>query len=181
MIFVYTGNGKGKTTAAVGQIIRALGHKKRACLIQLFKGKEYYGEQKILKKLKDLDFFSFAPYHPLCAKSTERTFVRGEHLFALESVKKQCAKSLDCLEKVLKEKKYALIVLDEFNIALRDKFMKSEKLIDIIRTKAGKSDIIITGRGAPKSLLKIATLITEFREIKHPFQNGISAKKGIEY
>lgn len=171
MIHVYTGNGKGKTTSAIGQIIRALGHKKRVCLIQLFKGKEYYGEQKILKNLKNLDFFSFAPHHPFCRRRIKK-----------HDAARQCISALNLLKNILRKKPpYDLIVLDEFNIAIRDGFMKPEELIDAISEKNIKADIIITGRCAPKALIKIAELVTEMKEIKHPFQKGIKAKRGIEY
>lgn len=170
MIYIYTGHGKGKTTAAIGQTIRALGHKKKVCLIQLFKRKEYYGEQKILRNLKNLDFFSFAPRHLFCNPHHVRTDVRN-----------QCKKALNCLDKILKSKKYNLIILDEFNIAIRDAFIKTNELLNILRAENNDADIIITGRSAPKKLVKIANLVTEFKEIKHPYKNGIKPKPGIEY
>ncbi|MCB4790386.1 MAG: cob(I)yrinic acid a,c-diamide adenosyltransferase [Elusimicrobia bacterium] len=170
MLWVYTGNGKGKTTAAIGQIVRALGRNLRVCLIQLFKGKEFYGEQKILGKLKNLDFYSFAPSHPFCFPDTK-----------IEGVKLQCEDALECLKKALKKKKrYDLIVLEEFNIAIRDGYLKQDDLFKML-DKNKDIYVLITGRGAPKELIDRADLVTEMKEIKHPYNKGVKAKKGIEF
>jgi cob(I)alamin adenosyltransferase len=171
MIIVYTGNGKGKTTAAIGQIIRALGRGWKVCLVQLFKGKEFYGEQKVLKRLKGLDFRSFAPKHPFCFKDISSETASGE-----------CAKAVAFLKKLSAGRtKYDLVVLEEFNIACRDNLIKDKVLLDIIKDMGCKSNILITGRGAPKALLKIADLVTEMKEVKHPYNKGIAAQKGIEF
>jgi cob(I)alamin adenosyltransferase len=171
MLYVYTGNGKGKTTAAMGQIVRALGRGLDVCLIQLFKGKEFYGEQKVLCKLKNLDFYSFAPKHPFCFPQVNK-----------ETVQVQCDDALESFKKALKKKKsYDLIVLEEFNIAIREGYLKYKDLSKVLDTINKDTYIVITGRGAPKELLKRADLVTEMKEIKHPFNKGIKAKKGIEF
>jgi cob(I)alamin adenosyltransferase len=171
MIIVHTGSGKGKTTAAVGQIIRALARGAKVCLIQLFKGREFYGEQKILVKLKNLDFFSFAPKHPLCFPEVRQ-----------ESVKQECDKALALLDKIASgRKQYRLIVLEEFNIALRDHCMELAPLLTILSKFSPDTDIIVTGRGAPRKLIQEAELVTEMKEVKHPYQKGIKAKKGREF
>ncbi|MDR0956894.1 MAG: cob(I)yrinic acid a,c-diamide adenosyltransferase [Endomicrobium sp.] len=171
MIIVNTGNGKGKTTAAIGQIIRCLGHGFSVCLIQLFKGESFYGEQKILTRLDNFNFFSFANQHPYCAKN-----------ISIDEVKKQCVLSMEKLRNIaISKKKYKLIVLEEFNIALRDKFINENEFLSVIRNLREKSDIIVTGRNAPKKLINIADLVTEMKEIKHPYNNGIKFQKGIEY
>lgn len=171
MLCVYTGNGKGKTTAAMGQIVRALGRGLRVCLIQLFKGKEFYGEQKIICKLKGLDFYSFAPKHPFCFPAVKKA-----------TVKAQCDKALLSFKDALKAKKhYDLIVLEEFNIALRDGYLRYSDLSKILDIADKDTYIMITGRGAPAQLIRSSDLVTEMKEIKHPFNKGIKAKKGIEY
>jgi len=171
MIIVNTGNGKGKTTAAIGQIIRSLGRGWKVCLIQLFKGKEFYGEQKVLKGLKNLTFYSFAPKHPGCFKNISR-----------KKLDSDCASALNKFKAVLcGKKKYDLIVLDEFNIAVRDGFLNIKALLEVLRSIDSNTNILITGRSAHKNLLKIADLITEMKEVKHPFNIGILAKKGIEF
>ncbi|MDR0977750.1 MAG: cob(I)yrinic acid a,c-diamide adenosyltransferase [Endomicrobium sp.] len=173
MLIVNTGNGKGKTTAAVGQIIRSLGHGFRVCLIQLFKGCEFYGEQKILSRLDNFDFFSFAERHPYIYKNV-----------SIEDVKIKCRSAVDKVKSlfVLKEK-YDLVVLEEFNIALRDKFIDEKEFICVLKHLSEISSIVVTGRGAPQSLLDIADIVTEMKEIKHWYNKdkSITPKKGIEY
>jgi cob(I)alamin adenosyltransferase len=171
MIIVNTGCGKGKTTAAIGQIVRSLGHGFKVCLIQLFKGESFYGEQKILANLDNLDFYSYAKEHPFCIKGVSLEEAAANCKPALEKVK----------ELALSEKKYDLIVFEEFNIALRDKFIEEDEFTELVKEIAKKSNVIVTGRGAPESLLDIADLVTEMKEIKHPYNKGVQAAKGIEF
>lgn len=171
MIIVNTGNGKGKTTAAIGQIVRSLGRGWRVCLIQLFKGKEFYGEQKLFTRLPGLDFHSFAPRHPFCFPNVTR-----------EKACKGCADALDFFRSVAEGKKrYQLIVLEEFNIALREGYIDLDELLSIIDRLDEVTHVLITGRGAPKRLIQKADMVTEMKEIKHPFQTGKRARKGIEF
>jgi len=170
MILVITGNGKGKTTSSMGQIIRALGHNQKVCLVQLFKGENFYGEQKILTKLEGLDFFSFATKHPFCFKDISK-----------EQVVKECEQAVNKLKEIIKDNKYNLIVLEEFNIALRDKFIKEDLLLTIIKELNTKANVVITGRGASNKLIELADLVSEVKEIKHPFNKGIPAQEGIEF
>lgn len=171
MIIINTGNGKGKTTASIGQIIRSLGQGFNVCLIQLFKGESFYGEQKILVNLQGLDFFSYAKEHPYCIKGV-----------TLDQAKEKCCPAMDKLaELAASEKKYDLIVLEEFNIAVRDGFIDKIQFLELVKKLSEKSDIVITGREAPPELINMADLVTEMKEIKHPYQKGINARKGIEF
>ncbi|MDR2395228.1 MAG: cob(I)yrinic acid a,c-diamide adenosyltransferase [Endomicrobium sp.] len=171
MIIVNTGNGKGKTTAAIGQVVRALGHNFKVCIIQLFKSDIFYGEQGILKNLDGLDFFSFAKEHPYF-----------NHGISLDTVLKQCLEALDKIREILKgNKKYDLIVLEEFNIALRDQFIDINIFLKLLKELSYNSKIIVTGRGAPQQLIEIADLVSEMKEIKHPYNIGSKSQKGIEY
>lgn len=171
MIIVNTGNGKGKTTAAIGQIIRSLGHGFKVCLIQLFKGESFYGEQNILKNLPGLDFFSFAKEHPYCIKNVTP-----------EEAVEKCKPAMQKLKELAdSEKIYDLIVLEEYNIALRDNFIDKNEFIAAVKKLSEKCDVVITGRGAPQELIDIADLVTEMKEIKHPYNKGIQARKGIEF
>ncbi len=170
MIIIITGNGKGKTTSSIGQIIRALGHNQKVCLVQLFKGEDFYGEQKILTKLDGLDFFSFAKKHPFCFKDVTK-----------EQANRECEQAIDKLKEIISDNKYNLIVLEEFNIAIRDKFIEEDLLINIIKQLNEKSNVVITGRGASQKLIELADLVSEVKEIKHPYNKGVPAQEGIEF
>jgi len=171
MIMVNTGDGKGKTTASVGQIIRFLGHGFNVCLIQLFKSESFYGEQNILLKLDNLDFFSFAKKHPC--------FLKG---VSFEEALKLCYPAVEKLKELADSpKRYDLIVLEEFNIALRDKFIDENEFVALVKKLSQKSNVLVTGRGCPKILIDIADLVTEMKEVKHPYKKGMQAQKGIEY
>ncbi|MBN1823137.1 MAG: cob(I)yrinic acid a,c-diamide adenosyltransferase [Endomicrobiales bacterium] len=170
MIIVNTGDGKGKTTAAMGQVLRSLGRGWKVCIIQLFKGREFYGEQTILKKLKGLKLLSFAPKHPACFRNIPEKKVRNE-----------CRKALSEAWSVIKRNKFDMVVLEEFNIAVRDGFLKAEDLLKVLGAKSPAAVVIVTGRGASKQLIGKADLVTEMKEIKHPYRRGITARKGIEF
>ncbi|OGS34959.1 MAG: hypothetical protein A2474_08715 [Elusimicrobia bacterium RIFOXYC2_FULL_34_12] len=170
MLQVYTGNGKGKTTSAIGLVMRALGHNMKVFIIQFFKDKNFYGEQNILRKLKNVKIFSFAPKHPCFYKNVKIRLVESE-----------CKKAVDLIEKVFKERKCDLLVLDEFNNAICGKFMDIKKIVCLLKNRPKNMEVIITGRNAPKQLLKIADLVSEIKEIKHPYKKGVKCRKGIEY
>jgi len=172
MIIVNTGNGKGKTTASVGQMIRFLGHGFKVCFIQLFKDINFYGEQNILLRLKNLDFFSFAKKHPYYLKGVSSKETANLCSSAMEKLRELAGST---------SKKYDLVVLDEFNIALRDGLINENEFITLVKILSYKSNVIVTGREAPRILVEMADLVTEMKEVKHPYKNGIQAQKGIEY
>ncbi len=175
---VYTGNGKGKTTAAWGQAIRASGQGLKVAIIQFFKGEKPRGglapfrgkgsgEAKMAKKL-NLRVYSFCPVHPSFG---------GEK----EELKKECKKAIAFAKRLVMSKKYDLIILDEINIVLRDRLIEVNEVLDLIKKKPKGMELILTGRGAPKKIMEAADLVTEMREIKHPYQKGIKGRRGIEY
>ncbi|MDR3071540.1 MAG: cob(I)yrinic acid a,c-diamide adenosyltransferase [Endomicrobium sp.] len=171
MIIVNTGNGKGKTTAAIGQVVRSLGQGFKVCIVQLFKDERFHGEQKILLKLDGLDFFSFAKEHPYCIKGV-----------SFENVTAQCAVAMEKFKKIVtSDKKYDLVLLEEFNIALRDKFINENEFITLVKQLSQRSNVVITGRDACKKLIDIADIVTEMKEIKHSYNDSIQAQRGIEY
>ncbi len=163
---VYTGNGKGKTTAAWGQAIRASGQGLRVGIIQFFKGKDS-GEVKMARKL-NLKVHSFCPVHP---------FFGGKK----EKLKKECQEGLAFAKEMIQSKKYDLIILDEINIAMRDRLIEVNEVLDLIKKKPKEVELILTGRGAKKKIIEAADLVTEMKEVKHPYQKGIKGRKGIEY
>ncbi|MEK7566421.1 MAG: cob(I)yrinic acid a,c-diamide adenosyltransferase [Patescibacteria group bacterium] len=172
MIIVFTGNGKGKTTAALGQAIRALGQGKKVLVIQFIKGPWISGEDKFAKKIKNLRIIK-----------TGKGFVKilGDKL-PFKKHRASAQEGLQLAKKSIASKKYDLIILDEINNAVDLKLLKASDVLKIIKFLPEKTDLILTGRNAPKSLIRIADLVTEMKEIKHPFQkNKKSARAGIEF
>jgi len=172
LIVVFTGYGKGKTTAALGMALRAAGHKMKPLVIQFIKSFEGYGELKFIKR---------------CASNIEiitmgkgYVKIRGDKL-PLAEHRRMAEKAFKLYREKAKSGKYDMIILDEINIALKYKLLDSQKVIKILKTKPKNLHLILTGRDAPAQIIKLADLVTEMKEIKHPFRRGILAQKGIEY
>ncbi len=166
-IQVYTGDGKGKTTAAIGLALRASGAGLKVFIAQFVKGQEY-SEVKALKKISGN--ITLKQYGRQCfIKSTPEP----------EDI--QIARSgLEEVKKILLDNKYDLVILDEANIAVYFNLFTIQELIDTIFKKSNNTEILITGRKAHSKLIKIADLVTEMKEIKHYYNNGVQARKGIE-
>jgi cob(I)alamin adenosyltransferase len=168
MIQIYTGNGKGKTTASLGLIIRALGRNHKVCLIQFMKKNFEYGEIQFLSKQENLDIFQFGTDKLIDPKNpSEIDFSEAE---------KGYTKALECIS----SNKYDLIVIDEINVAVSWKLLPIEKQLEIFRLDT-KSEIVMTGRYALPEIIEKADLVTEMKEIKHYYNIGINARKGIEF
>ena len=174
LIQIYTGDGKGKTTAAIGQAVRALGHNLRVCYISFFKDPEKwgYGEKGMLRK------WGVDTFH-LLGKGDCPYFWGLSH-FSRKRVRQECLKALGFIIEIFK-KDYDLLILDEINIALRDGFLKEDEILFLLKEKPKSLEIILTGRGATPQLIKKAHLVTEMKKIKHPFDKRIRSRKGIEY
>lgn len=171
LIQVYTGNGKGKTTAALGLAVRARGHGLKVAFIHFHKDPKRwgYGEHGILKKI-GVDTFGFADKHPHFYKKLNPCEIR-----------KECLKGLKFIESIYNKKKYNMIIIDEINISLRDGFLKKEELLKIMKTKPQNVELILTGRGATKEVIKNADLVSRIEKVKHPYDSGIRRRIGIEY
>lgn len=171
LIQVYTGDGKGKTTAAVGLACRARAHNLKVCYIYFHKDPDVwgYGEMESLKRL-GVDVFGFSKEHPFC-KDVGTKEVRRECLRGLEFIKKD----------VYQQDKYDILILDEINISLRDGFLKEEEIMEILDSKPERLELVLTGRGAGEEIIKMADLVSEIKKIKHPFDRNIERRGGIEY
>jgi cob(I)alamin adenosyltransferase len=164
---VYTGNGKGKTTAAIGLAIRAAGAGLPVLFAQFVKGMKY-SEIAALERYKDL--------------ITIRQYGRGcfiEREAANEDIV-EAGKGIEDVEKALSDGKYSLVILDEANIAIHCKLFSVEKLLQVINNKNQNCEVVVTGRYAPQELLDAADLVTEMKEIKHYYAKGVEARVGIE-
>lgn len=167
-IQVYTGNGKGKTTAAIGLAIRAMGADKKVFFAQFVKG-QIYSEVKALQKFS--------------SNITVKQY--GLDCFIYEKPTKAdidiARKGFNEVSEIILSGKYDVVVLDEANIAIYYQLFEVEKLIDLLKRKPEQTEIVITGRYAPKELIEFADLVSEIKEIKHYYTKGVQARKGIEH
>ncbi len=166
-VHVYTGDGKGKTTAALGLSIRAAGAGLRVFIAQFIKAHEY-SEIKALKRFSDL--------------ITVEQFGLGGFIGGNPSSGDIVAaqKGLARVREIISSGKYDMVVLDEANIAVKYKLFSEQDLLDIIDTKSKKLELVITGRDASAKIIEKADLVTQMNAVKHYFQNGVSARVGIE-
>jgi len=170
LVIVNTGNGKGKSTSAFGVLLRAWGRGFRVCVVQFIKAETgQWGEIKAAKKL-GIDWFTTGDGFTWTSKDMDETIARARYGWEMAK------------EKIVSQK-YDLIILDEFTYALHFGWLDATQVIDWL--KANKPEdlhLIITGRDAPQALIEYADLVTEMREIKHPFTTqGIQAQPGIEF
>lgn len=167
---IYTGNGKGKTTAALGLIIRALGSGFKVFLCQFMKNNDT-GELNILENFKErIDVFQCG----LGKFCTDRKNPGQDHIDA-------AGKGFEKAKEAVESGKYDLIVLDEINVALYYNLISPQELVSLIKNKPIKTELVLTGRYAPPEIMELADLITEMKEIKHYYKIGVEQRKGIEY
>jgi len=171
MIHVYTGEGKGKTTAALGLAIRARGHGFRVCYISFHKDPNRWrsGEQKILDKA-GIKIFSCSKEHPCFSKGVKR-----------KQIREKCLRALDLIYSVFKKNNYDLLILDEILITVRDKYLKESEVLKLLNSKPKYMELVLTGRGATKRIIKKADLVSLISEVKHYYRAGLGARKGIEF
>jgi cob(I)alamin adenosyltransferase len=169
LVQVFTGSGKGKTSAALGTVIRALGHGLRVYIVFFMKGDYPYGERNILSRLENVTVSSFG----------QEEFVDPAKI-KLEQIA-QAGQALAAAREAMLSGNYDLIVLDEINVAAGFKLVAVEDVIQLIKDKPRKVDLILTGRLADPKVIEMADLVTEMVNIKHPYDKGIAARKGIEY
>ena len=169
LIIVFTGNGKGKTTAALGMALRTIGHKHSVAIIQFIKGGWKTGEAKALEIFQDIEF------HALGEGFTWESQDRNKDK---ELIRKAWEKSLSYLE----NRKYKLVILDEINVAMKLGYISYNEVLSGLMKRPKLTHVVLTGRGAPKELIKEADLATEMNLLHHPFrEKGIKAQEGIEY
>lgn len=172
LVIVFTGYGKGKTTAALGMALRAAGHGMRVLVIQFIKNFKNYGELKFVKKhISGIEIKTLGKGY---------VGIRGDKLPITEH-RKMAEEVFKLYQEKAKSGKYDIIILDEINIALKLKLLDLKKVVRILKRKPKNLHLVLTGRDAPAAIIKIADLVTEMKEVKHPFRKGILAQKGIEF
>ena len=169
LVQIFTGDGKGKTTAAVGTIIRALSHGLKVYAGVFMKGDVPSGEWTFLANQPGIKIERFGV----------NTFLNPENIKPEE--REQAAKAMQAAARAVTGGEYDIIVLDEINVAVGWKLISVQDVIDLIEKKPANVELILTGRRADAELMKRADLVTEMLKIKHPFDTGIKAREGIEY
>ncbi len=169
LLLVYTGNGKGKTTAALGLTMRTLGHGQKVCFIQFIKGSWKYGELEAATRFKDLlDFHVMGRGFTWKSDDLELDIAaaRGAWEFA---------------KKTIRENRHHLVILDELTYLVTYGMLAEQEIVTTLTDRPSGMHIVVTGRGAGENLIQAADLVTEMREIKHPYKDGIKAQKGLEF
>lgn len=172
LVIVYTGDGKGKTTAALGLCIRAAGYDKKVCIVQFIKGSWKYGEIEGIKKL--------ASNVELHRKGLGFVGIMDDKLDKSEHVR-AAGEALKFAGEQMLSGRYEIMILDEINVAVKLGLIEVEDVLKLIDKKPDELDLVLTGRNAAEKIIDRADLVTEMREIKHPFQKGVKAKKGIDF
>jgi cob(I)alamin adenosyltransferase len=169
LLIVHTGNGKGKTTAALGLAMRALGHKQKVCVIQFIKGGWQYGELLSAKRFEDLlDFHVMGNGFTWTSRE-----IRQDREIARQA--------WDFAKTQIASDKYQLVILDELTFLMTFGFIRQAEVIEELNRKREDLHVVVTGRDAPQALIDAADIVTDMIEMKHPFKNGIKAQKGIEF
>ena len=169
LVQVFTGNGKGKTTAALGTILRAAGHGLRVFIVFFMKGNYGYGEFSTLSNLPNVDMTSFG-----FRRLVDPNNIKPEEI-------EQARLALATAREAILGGNYDLVVLDEVNVALGFNLIELDEVVELIKAKPTNVELILTGRYAEAKLIEMADLVTEMTKVKHPFDKGIKARKGIEY
>jgi cob(I)alamin adenosyltransferase len=169
IIQVYTGNGKGKTTAAIGQAMRAIGHGWQVYLLQFMKGSKSYGEVKFAQQI---------PLFTLVQSGLE-TFVNKENPSAEDL--RLANQGWNLAKEVIFSNKYQLVILDEINVALDYKLVPLAEVIQTLQEKPSNLDVILTGRYVPQEIVDLADLVSEIHDIKHHYYQGVRGRLGIEF
>lgn len=170
LVMVHTGSGKGKSTAAFGLVFRNLGYGRKCAVVQFIKAPEWQTGER---KMADL-FPELLEWHTLGEGFTWDTQDKQKDIDS-------CAKAWDVALKYLQDEDVALVVLDELNIALRYDYIEMETVLDGLRNRPSMQHVVITGRNAKQELIDAADLVTEMKLIKHHFEGGIKAQKGVEF
>ena len=186
LIQVYTGDGKGKTTAALGLALRAVGHGLQVKIIQFSKGSGYTGELFAAPRLSpNLEIYQFGwgcPLSGLIRSGQMKCNKCGECFRKNRDPELNFAsKALDFAWQCIQKGGVDLLILDEISHPLRRKLISMKEVDEFLQAKPEKLELVLTGRGMPAEILEYADLITEMREVRHPFQKGVESRRGIDF
>ena len=171
LIIVHTGNGKGKTTAAMGMALRAAGHNLKVLMIQFIKGTWPYGELESVKRL----------YPDFMIMPMGKGFIRFDREGPDPEDREAVIEAWNFFREKMESREFDMIILDEINYVISYNLLDVKDLLEAIKNRPLELHLVLTGRDAHPDVIEIADLVTEMREIKHPFKDGIKAQKGIEF
>lgn len=170
LVQVYTGSGKGKTTASLGLTLRAVGHGFRVCMIQFMKDNARYGESLAAQYLPGFRLI----------KAGRDAFVDIKNPDPVDS--KLARQGWELAKSVITSREYEIVILDELNVLMAAKMVSVEEVVKFLQDNRNQGvEVVLTGRYAPEAILELADLVTEMQEIKHPFQEGIPSRQGVDY
>jgi len=169
LLIVHTGKGKGKSTAAFGLVVRALGHGFKVGIVQFVKGAWETGERKVLEKFPDL-----VTIKAMGEGFTWETQDRQRDIAAARA-------AWDKAKDMLADPSYRMVLLDELNIVLRYNYLPVEEVVEALKRRPADTHVIVTGRNAKDELIEAADLVTDMTMVKHPFRSGVKAQAGIEF
>ncbi|WP_109400374.1 cob(I)yrinic acid a,c-diamide adenosyltransferase [Proteus sp. TJ1640] len=167
ILMIFTGNGKGKTTAAMGTATRAVGHQKKVGVVQFIKGTWENGERNLLEQFG-------VPFYVMETGFTWETQDKSTDTAA-------CLNTWQYALKLLNDPEYDLVILDEITYMITFNYLPLDEVISAISSRPAHQNVIITGRGCHRKLIELADTVTEMRPIKHAFDSGIKAQKGIDW
>jgi cob(I)alamin adenosyltransferase len=167
-IIINTGDGKGKTTAALGTAFRALGHGHKVCVIQFLKGQGQYGERILAKQFENLDWH-------ICGKGF--VFKKED----IEEDRTVAREGFELAKKIIEADTYDLVILDEITYLPQFDFLEVGKITSLLENKPLRLNVILTGRNASQELIDLADTVSEIKSVKHAYEGGIRAQKGIEF
>lgn len=167
MIQVYTGNGKGKTTASFGLALRAAGAGLKVYIAQFVKGC-FYSELKALKKIKNIKIEQFGSACFIKRRPHKKDIALAKRGF-------------ERIKEIISKRIYDVVILDEINVALNLKLLELKDVINLIKNTPKKTELVLTGRNAHPKIIELSDLVSQIKEVKHYYNRGIKARKGIEY
>lgn len=168
-VLLFTGNGKGKTTAALGIALRCFGHDMPVAIVQFIKSQDDTGEAKAIRQLDGIELFV-----------TGEGFVFDSSADKLAKHRAAAANGLECAAALLRDAKHKVVILDEVCVAVHKKLIDERDVLRLITDAAAGTAIVMTGRHAPQALIDVADTVTEMIEIKHGLKSGIASQQGIE-
>jgi cob(I)alamin adenosyltransferase len=169
LLIVHTGKGKGKTTAALGMVVRAIGHGKTVGVVQFVKGAMTTGEKVVFDAFPEQ-----VEFKPMGEGFTWDTQDRSRDIATART-------AWDEVKRMIADPRYDMVLADELNIVLRYDYLPLDEVLAVLTAKPEMTHVVVTGRNAPEGLIEIADLVTEMTLIKHPFRGGVKAQAGIEF